>query len=348
MSSKTSDSKSETAVSREARSATVTSIRPVLSQEHVDSLLEVAGFDSKIREPDTEALGANNVKNPQTMSGKLGNLFVGVSTVCLLVVTLLLSVFGYETAGSVLRYSPSYIEELSSEPWRVGVAGILTAHGSCSGAVVGDRWVITAAHCLSEQAPGKVRVTLGFGLFDGTSVFSTVADSLIIHPKFTYSTSNTHDLALIHTSETLPKNWTRLGLSKGWTAPYGWHLLFGYGWFMNEDGVPVQGLLKGMLLSSYYTPFSPTITSVRLTSPQPCFGDSGGPLLNIRDGRPSLIGVVSTIVRSSPSVCSNVVTSSLLDANALRWIRDAVARGNQNAQDHSKQSQKISTEHTKE
>ena len=65
----------------------------------------------------------------------------------------------------------------------------------CDGAVVGDRWVLTAARCLEDRRPADVDVVVGRHDLTSGSGWRVAAVAFYIHPR--HDGANLYDAALI-------------------------------------------------------------------------------------------------------------------------------------------------------
>ncbi|XP_055688462.1 chymotrypsin-1-like [Lutzomyia longipalpis] len=80
--------------------------------------------------------------------------------------------------------------------------GIIIAR-VCSGTIVSDRWVLSAAHCLAEATPESTSVFIGHGQPGGTT--EILADTLITYP-FYEPTTRINDIGLIRTRDQIVFN----------------------------------------------------------------------------------------------------------------------------------------------
>jgi secreted trypsin-like serine protease len=222
-------------------------------------------------------------------------------------------------------------EELKTwQPWE-------RAH-HCGGALIADNWVLTAAHCVSQEQVGRdYRVRLGTeSIADGTGVTYHI-DRIVPHPRYD-PVSHVNDIELVHfvaDAETKrgrpvrPISTIRLYGTSDTDRPIGL-------------GVPVTVTGWGQLKEKQKEHYSPTLMygdvptvacNVRPandawlcageTGTDACRGDSGGPLI-LTYGEPVLVGIVSwgkgCGSRDEPGYYVRIDRGHYLD-----WIRRSMA-----------------------
>lgn len=185
--------------------------------------------------------------------------------------------------------------------------------GACSGTIIGERAILTAAHCLDGDV-SVVRLFVGSGL-------ETIAESFTAHPA--YRGGTTLDIGVVIMGQPIGR--PPVPLLLGRDARVGEAAIVA-GWGRNQNDVPATlraGLTSitaaGSLLE---TQFGANVSSV-------CSGDSGGPILLSEGGVWSVGGVTSA---TSDNVCNTgtnyyvALRTAAVSAFILSQVSDARQR----------------------
>lgn len=184
--------------------------------------------------------------------------------------------------------------EINEAPWTVSIKIVNAAdndHAMCTGVYIGDKWVMTAGHCVDSQ---NLFIKVKYGLTDICEVIPNNRINVVryyVHPDF--ETDNyDNDIALLELErsledEVIPIDYGVLECDNGCVTSYGWGLV--------DDGTQSCILHKGHpdeLLSGFFDSqliYSADIESIDL-------GDSGGPLVATYPPayEPILVGITST------------------------------------------------------
>uniref|UniRef100_A0A1I8A2T2 Peptidase S1 domain-containing protein n=1 Tax=Steinernema glaseri TaxID=37863 RepID=A0A1I8A2T2_9BILA len=173
-----------------------------------------------------------------------------------------------------------------SHPWYARVYqcdndGNIYSNTGCGGTVIGERWIMTAAHCIGD---GLMKVILGHK--DALSIephHYYDIQRAIPHECYRYNVRS-DDIALLETAEpiTFSEHVQPIHLSREFLPVGSSATAIGYG--HTEDGVTPDRLLEatGKIMES---PFAVNYVNESLIffgggKGNVCYGDSGGPLLS--------------------------------------------------------------------
>jgi hypothetical protein len=191
------------------------------------------------------------------------------------------------TASTVLSPPPSGAVENgdvvgAAPPWAAYVTTTnrflfqQTFESSCSGTIIDNGWVLTAAHCIYDDngvltKKSKFKVVLGRDDLNASwrggqwSVLQAIP-----HPNYVYGQGSEFDIALLQLDGSLPATAMPLPLApRGWTLPDDAHpTAWGYGWI--AETYPKRDLDKNI----YDNPRGDTSQYLRTTKPNSYTHDS--------------------------------------------------------------------------
>ncbi|XP_049825228.1 brachyurin-like isoform X2 [Aethina tumida] len=187
--------------------------------------------------------------------------------------------------------------EVNQYPWQVALS-ITSANGNeyfCGGSLISEKWILTAAHCLSNVV--SVMASLGVHNINVNepSRQDIPAEDFTVHPKWNISTAS-NDIALVRlTTEAVINDAVQVvtlataGTFAGYDAE-----LSGWG-KVSSASTEISPILKridlkvisNVLCTLYYSVYikDSNICTSGSGGIGACQGDSGGPLLDHRRNR---------------------------------------------------------------
>lgn len=205
------------------------------------------------------------------------------------------------------------------------------AKGHCSATRIADDWFLTAAHCVSS---GYDRIVLKVGSESlySDDIRSVPVDYAVCHAGFRgQNTRYENDISLLHIAdENLPSLSDVPVIDWGSTSrPFdkiSYRTARVGGWGLKTYKGDLNDHLQKMELD--IVTIDPKQISLASNAGRgPCVGDSGGPLIIDDDGKPVLMGVLSTISSNRfGEMCAGRYVSNYTNLTAYRsWVFNIMA-----------------------
>lgn len=205
----------------------------------------------------------------------------------------------------------------------------------CSGTLISNRWVLTAAHCLTQfGTSGTFMVVANQRTATTLKRVAASVERFAIHPEYQYSEYGTlNDVALVLLAERLPGVTPIKLIGSDDTAavndPNGFVL---YGWgqtvarMNSARALAVRQFIRTVPEGMAFTPGHHIATlnlSAAGETKSSCYGDSGGPLVSHTDGKPRIVAIVaygvSDCLEAVPGVSTRI-------APQRDWIKRTMGR----------------------
>lgn len=201
--------------------------------------------------------------------------------------------------------------DISLYPWQVF---LVSGNNLCGGSIIGNKWILTAAHCLFNSLGEEIASTEMFVIAGATNPYDNTqgavhyVNNVIIHESYEVTTLD-YDLALLELEEEI---WidhaesiaivTAEDANLGATDPGVLASLSGWGSTQVDPEVFPEKLqhvrlpiVSNSVASKVWGPIPPTFLTAGYedAGKDACSGDSGGPLVVPVDGGFKLAGIVS-------------------------------------------------------
>ncbi|MFD3570675.1 serine protease [Streptomyces sp. NPDC058667] len=224
-------------------------------------------------------------------------------------------------------------------PFMAGLVDVVERRVMCGGALIGDRYVLTAAHCLtgSYSSPSRVGVLLGdHDLTTGAeSPHAVLAapERFLPHPEYDPATQR-NDIALVRLAEpvALNRDVRPVALPAAYAqGSFDRAQVEVPGWGTTSFGGRTSDVLRTVTLATMSNPacasrgmahLAPTQICTYAPGRDTCQYDSGGPLVRAVAGRPYVVGLVSygrECATDTPAVNTRV-------GSYLPWIERTTGR----------------------
>ncbi|XP_055306137.1 chymotrypsin-1-like [Sitodiplosis mosellana] len=211
--------------------------------------------------------------------------------------------------------SPAYDGQA---PYQCSMQKIRYGSHFCGCAIISDRWVVTAAHCLGKPVNG-IEIRVGSNKKNSGGQVLRV-EKTIRHPKYSKHGNPVNDIGLVNVQGNIKFNDKVKPINYGGSEPSPGTELLATGWGMTPYASPedLQQLkVTAISLEECQSTWSGIDASVLCTSSPNgqgmCKGDSGSPLVNEN----ILVGLVSfgePCAKGRPDAFANV-------AHFRNWIK---------------------------
>ena len=84
--------------------------------------------------------------------------------------------------------------DIKDYPWQVALTSSPSGSGFCGGSIIGDSWVLTAAHCVNGDSPSGLYIRVGSSDPFASGGDSYSVNQIIVHPNYS---GNSYDFALV-------------------------------------------------------------------------------------------------------------------------------------------------------
>ncbi|HYI01358.1 S1 family peptidase [Hyalangium sp.] len=181
----------------------------------------------------------------------------------------------------------------------------------CTGTLIADDTILTAAHCIEDEDPA----TLSFMLVaDSKMAVRFPIASGIPHPRYTQTRRGSYDIALLHLREPV-RGVSPVPYRKASLPVYfrGRLTFLGFG---DADGATKRGSGLKRCLRLNVSRVNDFTFENDTPGHTTCYGDSGGPVLKYRDDDTwEIVGIIT----SGDSLCKRFGLSARVDV-AAEWI----------------------------
>ena len=188
----------------------------------------------------------------------------------------------------------------------------------CSGVVMAQDIVLTAAHCILPGEKLNVGGTVGSGAQPLQAFLFSPVDKVVVHPLYKPTDSGSPDLAMLKLAKPLPDRFIAATLNARGLSVGDDLIAAGFGKTAERDSRP--GIMLRMVLLRVSNSIRGWVMLAIVGDGVSGggAGDSGGPMFSYRGGMHSLVGI---IVAVSPTRTKAVALSAHYD-----WIKETMAK----------------------
>ena len=195
---------------------------------------------------------------------------------------------------------------------------IASAKGRCSGVLLAQDIVLTAAHCIQPGEKFQVGGSVGGGERNLQPSLLSPVEQIVVHPLYKPTDAGSPDLAMLKLARPLPDRFIAATLNARGLSVGDDLIAAGFGKTAERNSRPGVVLRMVLLRVSDSVRGWVMLASIGDDASGGGAGDSGGPMFSYRGGMHSLVGI---IVAVSPTRTKAVALSA-----HYSWIRETMAK----------------------